>query len=277
MVPVWTQTPPMVFVRSTMATFLRNFAAQIAPFCPAGPLPMTTRSYSLALIELSLWNGGFLRGFGGTTCASGGPRNRTYTRFSGHPRRRVPRPSLGQLNEEILRCKSFPVELSRQLVSACIASVAIQDTGFGGIRKIAQQDLFIDPPAQLRIVQREHHFDAFVKVARHPVGAAQVNLRFAGILEVVNPAVLKEPADDAAYPDAVAQPANSRAKGAAAAHDQVDLHSGLRSPVQRLDDSRIEESIDFSDDPGGPVPARIGGLSVDQIYATGRQISRGQK
>jgi hypothetical protein len=29
---------------------LRIFAAQIAPFCPAGPLPITTKSYSLACI-----------------------------------------------------------------------------------------------------------------------------------------------------------------------------------------------------------------------------------
>ena len=43
-VPVWTQTPPIMSVRSIIATRLRNFAAQIAPFCPAGPLPITIRS-----------------------------------------------------------------------------------------------------------------------------------------------------------------------------------------------------------------------------------------
>src|SRR5467141_3558431 len=36
-------------VRSTMATRLRAFAAAIAPFCPAGPLPITKRSYSAAV------------------------------------------------------------------------------------------------------------------------------------------------------------------------------------------------------------------------------------
>src|SRR5208283_4016525 len=50
MVPVCTQTPPMVRLRSMMATFLRSLAAQIAAFWPAGPLPITTRSYSLASI-----------------------------------------------------------------------------------------------------------------------------------------------------------------------------------------------------------------------------------
>src|SRR5260370_82344 len=35
-----------------IATFLRIFAAQIAPFCPAGPLPITIRSYSLVCISV---------------------------------------------------------------------------------------------------------------------------------------------------------------------------------------------------------------------------------
>src|SRR6266550_2218745 len=36
-------------VRSITATRLRAFAAAMAPFCPAGPLPITTRSYSAAV------------------------------------------------------------------------------------------------------------------------------------------------------------------------------------------------------------------------------------
>src|SRR5262249_8066914 len=41
----------MVRLRSTMATFLRSLAAQIAPFWPAGPLPMTTKSYSVEFMH----------------------------------------------------------------------------------------------------------------------------------------------------------------------------------------------------------------------------------
>ena len=43
-VPVCSETPPRRAPRSTMATFLRSLAAQMAPFWPAGPLPITTRS-----------------------------------------------------------------------------------------------------------------------------------------------------------------------------------------------------------------------------------------
>src|SRR5215471_7594333 len=162
-------------------------------------------------------------------------------------------------------------------MSARVLSVVIQDTGLGGIRKVAQQDLFINPPAQLEIVNGEHHFDTFIEVARHPVGTAQVNLWFAGVLEVVNATVLQEPADDAAYPYAMAQPTNTGPQCASAAHDQIDLHTGLGSPVERLDDSWVKKSVDFSDDTRGPLPTRMGSLAIDQFYATGSQIHRGHK
>src|SRR5690242_17511053 len=44
-VPVWTHTPPIVALRSISATRLPILAAEMAAFCPAGPLPITTRSY----------------------------------------------------------------------------------------------------------------------------------------------------------------------------------------------------------------------------------------
>jgi len=39
----------MVRLRSITATFLRSLAAQMAAFCPAGPLPTTIKSYELLL------------------------------------------------------------------------------------------------------------------------------------------------------------------------------------------------------------------------------------
>src|SRR5580692_11216604 len=38
-------------VRSITATRLRSLAAQMAPFCPAGPLPITIRSNSWLLMK----------------------------------------------------------------------------------------------------------------------------------------------------------------------------------------------------------------------------------
>ena len=44
MVPVFVETPPIMFRRSMMATLWPSFAAAIAAFCPPGPVPTTTRS-----------------------------------------------------------------------------------------------------------------------------------------------------------------------------------------------------------------------------------------
>src|SRR5947209_2733890 len=50
-VPVLVQAPPLSgAVFSTIATFLSKNAAWAAPFSPAGPLPMTTRSYEVRSI-----------------------------------------------------------------------------------------------------------------------------------------------------------------------------------------------------------------------------------
>ena len=45
-VPVFTQTPPIIPRRSTTHTRLPSFAAAMAAFCPPGPDPITSRSKS---------------------------------------------------------------------------------------------------------------------------------------------------------------------------------------------------------------------------------------
>src|SRR5579859_2036637 len=63
MVPVLTQTPPTKVRASTTATFLCILEAATAARWPAGPEPMTTRSYLTALIQVYLpgFNAGIAR------------------------------------------------------------------------------------------------------------------------------------------------------------------------------------------------------------------------
>ena len=89
-------------MRSTTATFLRILAAQIAAFCPAGPLPITTRSYELLPLtvmrsQLHLSLRGFQLGsdlseecsFGEMKLPSFSVERKTFIRFQniGHPER----------------------------------------------------------------------------------------------------------------------------------------------------------------------------------------------
>jgi hypothetical protein len=64
----------------------------------------------------------------------------------------------------------------------------------------------VHPLAQEFVAQRHQHFHALVEIARHPVGAADINFFLASIAEIVNPAVFQESPYDAAHLDAVAQP-----------------------------------------------------------------------
>ena len=54
MVPVLMHTPPTTERASTTATRLPILAAATAARCPAGPEPMTIRSYLTALMRVSL-------------------------------------------------------------------------------------------------------------------------------------------------------------------------------------------------------------------------------
>ena len=63
------------------------------------------------------------------------------------------------------------------------------------------------------------------KIARHPVGAAEINFGLAAILEIEDAAVFQEAPDDAAHANPAADSANARDQRALAAHDQIDLHS----------------------------------------------------
>src|ERR1700684_1982361 len=100
-------------------------------------------------------------------------------------------------------------------------------------------------------------------MARHPVAAADIDFFVAVVAEVVNPAVLEEAAHDAAHADAIAQTAYTRPQGANATHDEIDLHSGLRSAIQGLNHVLVEQCIHLGDDASGTAAARVFTLAID--------------
>ncbi len=102
--------------------------------------------------------------------------------------------------------------------------------------------------AEQWVLKRKQDFHALVQIARHPVGAAEVDLRLAAVLEVKDAAVLEEPAHDAAHADAVADATNPRPQGANATYEQIDLHAGLRSVVEGLDNICVNQGVDLDDD-----------------------------
>ncbi len=81
--------------------------------------------------------------------------------------------------------------------------------GFASIREIGRENFIADALAERGIFEGENHFDAFVEIAGHPIGAAEKHLRLAAIFKIVDAAVFEKAADDAAHADAAADAAQS--------------------------------------------------------------------
>ena len=125
-----------------------------------------------------------------------------------------------------------------------------------------------------RVAQMEDHFDAFVDVALHPIGAAEIDFRFAAVAEDEDAAVLEEAPDHAADANAAAEAANPRPQRAGAAHDELDLHAGLRGFVEGVDDFFVEQRIHFGDDECRAAGLRVSRFAVNQIDEIPAEIQR---
>ena len=113
-----------------------------------------------------------------------------------------------------------------------------------------------------------------MQIARHPIGAAQVDFRLAAVLEVKDAAVLEEPAHNTAHADAVADAANPRPQRADAAHEQFNVHSCLRSPVESLDNIFVDQGVDLDDHARRTPFAGMLGLPLNQAHTLLGQIQR---
>ena len=153
-----------------------------------------------------------------------------------------------------------------------VGSIFQQNSGFAVVGQIRIENLVAHSLAQHFIAQGHEHFDAFVKVARHPVGAADIYLFLTIIGEIENAAVFEEAAHNAPHSYVIAHPANSGAKRADAADQQINLHSGLRCAVERLNDVLIEQRIHLGNDASIPPVASVLRLPVNERNNFLRQI-----
>ena len=113
-----------------------------------------------------------------------------------------------------------------------------------------------------------------MQIARHPVGAAQVNFLVAAVLEVINPAVLQESPYDAAHLDAIAHPAYPGIQRADAAHDQLNLHARLAGAIQLLHHVLVQQRVHLRHDPCRLARPRMVGFAGNQVSHPLRQIHR---
>src|SRR5579864_986568 len=127
---------------------------------------------------------------------------------------------------------------------------------------------------QLRVAQVVHHLHALINISMHPVRAAEICFRFTTIAEYEDAAVLEKAADHAPHANPAADAAQARSQRTGPTHHQFDLHARLRSTVERLDNSFIEQRIYFREDKRRSSRARMLGFAIDKRQATFSQIER---
>ena len=157
---------------------------------------------------------------------------------------------------------------------AAVHPVGPESAGLDVVRQGGVENFVDDPVAQDAVLDRKQDLDPAVQIARHPVGAAHVDLRLTGVLKIADPAVLQKPVHDAAHGDVLAQAGHPGLEAADAADDEVDFHPRLGRLVQRLNHGRLHERIQLGDDPGGQAALRVFGLAGDQFQNSGAEVER---
>src|SRR5262245_14592392 len=114
------------------------------------------------------------------------------------------------------------------------------------IFQVGNHDLVEDLLVYRRVGNRHHDLNATVQVARHHVRRADIDQglgrwqTMAGA-EAINPAVLKNAANDALDANVLGKAGDARPQAADSAHDEVDLDTGLARLIERIDDLAVDQ------------------------------------
>ena len=112
-------------------------------------------------------------------------------------------------------------------LGALITAVRLHEVGVDIVLQIIFEDILPQIAGMLRVGDGKHDLHPEIQVARHQVGAAQVDL-FAAIVEkIIDAAVLEEAAHDADHANIPAEPLHTSDQAADPPDEQVHFHAGL--------------------------------------------------
>src|SRR6185369_7330002 len=135
-----------------------------------------------------------------------------------------------------------------------------------GIEYVAQLGL------QARVFDRHQDLDALLEVALHRVCRADVVLGPAAVVEVVDPLVLEEPADDADDLDRARDAVEAGPEPAGVADDEVDRDAALRRAIQRAHDVDVLEAVELPLDVAAAARALQRDLALDLLEQRGLEL-----
>ena len=160
------------------------------------------------------------------------------TRFEGSLR--------GLLDEHVLRVERSPrvsvfIEVAER-AERRIGGIAPQFAQLGGVAH-ANVDVGEDAPAQLDVEHRPRDLYALVEVARHEVGAAQVDGAVVVGAEAVDAAMLEQAPDDGDDAHVFGGALHAGNEAADSADEQGHFHAGVRRFGNLLDDLLVGDRI----------------------------------
>ena len=164
----------------------------------------------------------------------------------------------------VVECKLRADFFLAAQVNVLVACITLHETGVCGV---AQHGIENAEGAGLLcfVLDGENKLHAAVEIAGHPVRAAHVNARVAGIFKAEDTAVLQKLADNAHDSDVLADAFDARNEAADAAHDKLHAHTGLGGFIEKLDDLRVNEGVDFDRDAAGQTLFGVFGLLTDHV------------
>src|SRR5687767_6155446 len=118
---------------------------------------------------------------------------------------------------------------------------------------------------QRLVLDRSDGLDAAIEIARHPVSRSEVVLLVAAVCEVEYARMLEESSYDADHADAIADARDTGPQTADAANDQIDLDSGPRRFIERLDCLGIDERVHLRNDSAAAALSRVLRFSLYQL------------
>src|SRR6478735_5534879 len=114
-------------------------------------------------------------------------------------------------------------------------TILAQDAGVDGVAKIGADEFVMNVAADRRILDWEYRLDPAVQIPLHQISATEKEFLVAAVAEIVDPAMLQEPSDNADDADVLTPIFHARSKAAYSANDEIDLDTGLRCAVERSD------------------------------------------
>src|ERR1044072_6239139 len=112
--------------------------------------------------------------------------------------------------------------------SPSVRAVGVQAARLHVVAQVRVEQNVLQVLPKLLVFHGRERLDPAVEVAVYPVGAADVDLLLARVLEVEDAAVFEEAADDAADAYVLRQAGDARPQHAHAADDEVNRDAGLR-------------------------------------------------